>query len=123
MKLAKFGGSSCASAEQFKKVREIVFSDPARRYVVVSAPGKRFPKDEKVTDLLYLLYEDLREGRGMERQLPKIERRYREIIDGLSLSLSLEEDFREIRERLLAGESCAYAASRGEYLKAKLMAE
>ncbi len=123
MKLVKFGGSSCASAEQFKKVREIVFSDPARRYVVVSAPGKRFPKDEKVTDLLYLLYEDLREGRGMERQLPKIERRYQEIIDGLSLSLSLEEDFREIRERLLAGESCAYAASRGEYLNAKLMAE
>ena len=88
-KVVKFGGSSLASAEQFKKVGEIIRKDPARRYVVPSAPGKRFSGDTKVTDMLYSCYGAAIKEKEFTEQLVQIQERYQEIIDGLGLTLSL----------------------------------
>ena len=123
LKIAKFGGSSCASGEQFRKVKEIVMEDRDRHFIVVSAPGKRNDRDIKVTDLLLSLYDAVQNKSGAEEILEKIKNRFRDIISDLDLSLSLEADFQEIYEKLLAGESKDYAASRGEYLNARVMAE
>ena len=123
LKVAKFGGSSCASSEQFAKVKNIVMSDRDRKYIVVSAPGKRDGKDIKVTDLFIALYEAVQKKKEVEEIVERIKKRYQEIIDGLSLSISLEEDFSEIVSRLMNGDSLDYAASRGEYLNARVMAE
>ena len=122
-KVVKFGGSSLASAEQFRKVGAIIREDEGRRYVVPSAPGKRFDGDTKVTDMLYGCYRMAEQGRDFKEALRKIRERYQEIIDGLGLSLSLEQEFETIRKNFeeKAGED--YAASRGEYLNGIVMAE
>ena len=122
IKVAKFGGSSCASAEQFQKVKDIVLSDKSRHYIVVSAPGKRASGDTKVTDLLYRLYDAVHDEERFQETLQEIRSRYQEIIDGLQLSFSLTEDFTRIEQDLKAGADRDYAASRGEFLNAKLMA-
>lgn len=96
-KVVKFGGSSLASAEQFKKVGEIIRQDPARRYVVPSAPGKRFSGDTKVTDMLYSCYGAAIKEKKFTEQLAQIQERYQEIIDGLGLSLSLDDEFQIIK--------------------------
>lgn len=121
-KVVKFGGSSLASAEQFKKVADIIHADEERRYVVPSAPGKRFDKDTKVTDMLYSCYHLAEAGEDFESELAAIEERYQEIIDGLGLAISLKEEFETITENFKekAGEN--YAASRGEYLNGIVMA-
>lgn len=121
-KLVKFGGSSLASAEQFKKVGEIIRSDSDRKYVVPSAPGKRNSKDTKVTDMLYATYAYAEAGNDFTRALYQIKLRYQEIIDGLGLDLSLEEEFKTITERFKAKAGSDYAASRGEYLNGIIMA-
>lgn len=84
-KVVKFGGSSLASAEQFKKVGEIIRSDEGRRYVVPSAPGKRFNSDTKVTDMLYQCYALAEQGKDFDNELKAIKERYYEIIHGLPL--------------------------------------
>lgn len=122
-KVVKFGGSSLASAKQFKKVGDIIRSDKARRYVVPSAPGKRNDKDEKVTDLLYQCYEAASTGAAYKKILDKIKNRYEEIIDGLGLNLNLDHEFDKIEENFLAKAGRDYAASRGEYLNGMVMAE
>ncbi len=121
-KVVKFGGSSLASAEQFKKVGDIIRTDAERRYVIPSAPGKRFADDTKVTDMLYVCYHLAEEGKDFRKALAEIAARYQEIIDGLSLSLSLKEEFKVIEKNFKekAGEN--YAASRGEYLNGIIMA-
>ena len=121
-KVVKFGGSSLASAEQFKKVGAIIRSDAGRRFVVPSAPGKRFDKDTKVTDMLYACYALAAEGKDFGRELRQIEQRYQEIIDGLELNLSLEKEFSLIRENFAGKAGKDYAASRGEYLNGIVMA-
>ena len=121
-KVVKFGGSSLASAEQFKKVGEIIREDKARRYVVPSAPGKRFSKDIKVTDMLYDCYETAVAGKDFSDKLKKIQERYQEIIDGLDLDFSLKDDFKIIEENFRNGAGMDYAASRGEFLNGKVMA-
>ena len=87
-KVVKFGGSSLASAEQFRKVGEIIRSDEGRRYVVPSAPGKRYSDDIKVTDMLYDCYRAAATGEDFSKKLKRIQARYQEIIDGLGLNLS-----------------------------------
>lgn len=121
-KVVKFGGSSLASAEQFAKVRDIILADAERRFVVPSAPGKRFPEDTKVTDMLYECYHMAESGQDFHSLLSEIAARYQEIIEGLSLSLSLKEEFETIEKNFneKAGEN--YAASRGEYLNSIIMA-
>ena len=121
-KVVKFGGSSLASAEQFMKAGEIIRSDEERRYVVPSAPGKRHDKDTKVTDMLYACYATAEADGDFQDGLRDIEERYKEIIDGLHLDLSLDGEFQTIGKnfREKAGED--YAASRGEYLNGIIMA-
>lgn len=124
-KVVKFGGSSLANAEQFKKVGHIIRSDAGRRYVVPSAPGKRFPADIKVTDMLYSCYgEALLEDEDLDFtvQLDQIKERYQEIIDGLHLKISLDKEFETIRYNFGKKIGRAYAASRGEYLNGIIMA-
>lgn len=121
-KVVKFGGSSLASAQQFKKVGDIIRSDESRKYVVPSAPGKRFDSDTKVTDMLYQCYAVAQEGKKFDDLLKKIKERYDEIISGLGLSLSLEEEFKVIKEQFKAKAGSDYAASRGEYLNGIIMA-
>lgn len=121
-KVVKFGGSSLASAEQFKKVGEIVRSDAERRYVVPSAPGKRFKEDAKVTDMLYACYDLAEAGEDFEGELAAIRDRYQEIIDGLELSLDLTEEFAVIERKFREKAGSNYAASRGEYLNGIIMA-
>lgn len=121
-KVVKFGGSSLANAEQFKKVGEIIRSEESRRYVVPSAPGKRFSGDTKVTDMLYQCYAAACEGADFSEQLAAIKERYYEIIRGLGLTLSLEEEFQQIEADFKAQAGREYAASRGEFLNGKVMA-
>lgn len=121
-KVVKFGGSSLASAKQFKKVGDIIKADKSRRYVVPSAPGKRNDKDEKVTDMLYACYDAAAEGKSYKKILEKIKNRYNDIIDGLELNLNLDSEFDKIEENFLAKAGRDYAASRGEYLNGIVMA-
>ena len=121
-KVVKFGGSSLASAQQFVKVGDIIHADASRKYVVPSAPGKRFKNDTKVTDMLYTCYSIAESGKKFKEQLEQIKDRYDEIITGLSLDISLADEFEKIEQdfKNLAGEN--YAASRGEFLNGKIMA-
>lgn len=121
-KVVKFGGSSLASAEQFKKVGEIIRADEARKYVVPSAPGKRFKEDVKVTDMLYACYDLAESGGKFKKQLDDIAARYQEIIDGLGLSFRLDEEFSVIEKNFAERAGSNYAASRGEYLNGMIMA-
>ena len=121
-KVVKFGGSSLASAEQFQKVGSIIKADKERRYVVPSAPGKRFSKDTKVTDMLYGCYALAEEGKKFDKELAAIKARYDEIITGLGLKLDLSGEFETIRENFAAKAGSDYAASRGEYLNGIVMA-
>ena len=121
-KVVKFGGSSLASAEQFRKAGDIIRSDAARRFVVPSAPGKRFDGDIKVTDMLYRCYDAAEKGEDFDGLLSDIKNRYYEIINGLNLTLSLEDEFQVIRETFQNKAGSDYAASRGEYLNGIIMA-
>ena len=121
-KVVKFGGSSLANAEQFQKVGDIIRSEESRRYVVPSAPGKRFSADTKVTDLLYACYDKAETGEDFSDILTEIKSRFYEIIKGLNLDLSLEEEFRQIEADFKAHAGKEYAASRGEFLNGKVMA-
>ena len=91
--VVKFGGSSLASAEQFKKARDIIRADAARRYVVPSAPGKRHPEDVKVTDMFYACHEKAASGGDFQGDLALIKARYQEIIEGLEMDFSLDGEF------------------------------
>ena len=121
-KVVKFGGSSLASAEQFQKVGDIIRADEARRFVIPSAPGKRYNDDIKVTDMLYKCYAAAEKGEDFAALLAVIKERYYEIINGLGLSLSLEEEFKVIGESFKNKAGTAYAASRGEFLNGIIMA-
>ncbi|MBQ4259326.1 MAG: aspartate kinase [Lachnospiraceae bacterium] len=121
-KVVKFGGSSLASAEQFKKVGNIIRADKERIHVVPSAPGKRYKEDTKVTDMLYACYALADKGEDFSKALADIKARYQEIIDGLGLSLSLDKEFEIIETNFKAKAGSDYAASRGEFLNGIIMA-
>ena len=117
----KFGGSSVADAPQIKKVKAIVEADSSRRYIVVSAPGKRNSQDKKVTDLLYLAHETAKTGIDASEILGLIQQRFEDIVVGLGLDFKLDEEFKLIAKNI-GSESPDYAASRGEYLNGKIIA-
>ncbi len=124
VKVVKFGGSSLADAGQFRKVIEIIRADESRRYVIPSAPGKRFPGDDKITDLLYRCYEAATSKSGeFDAIYAKITDRYRTIIRELDLDFSLEDDFSSIQYAIQHKAGRDFAASRGEYLNAKILAQ
>lgn len=121
--VAKFGGTSLASADQFKKVKAILDADVSRRYIVPSAPGKRFPGDKKITDLLISLYETNESGDPSDGLLSDIRSRYEAIRDelGLTDSCDLETEFAGFASRLQKHPSRDYVISRGEYFNGLLM--
>ena len=120
--VAKFGGTSMADAGQFEKIREIISEDPDRRYIVVSAPGKRFPEDEKITDLLLQCWKEASGEEDFESTLEQVRRRFEDIIRGLSLDFPLEEEIEILRRHLQTDPQKDYTASRGEYLSARILA-
>ena len=122
IKVVKFGGSSLASATQFAKVGNIIKADPERKFVVPSAPGKRNSKDTKVTDMLYACYDLAEAEKDFSKELKKIKERYEAIINGLHLTLSLDDEFKTIEENFKKKAGSQYAASRGEYLNGIIMA-
>ena len=122
-KVVKFGGSSLASAEQFRKSADIIKSEASRRFVVPSAPGKRFPKDTKVTDLLLSCYDRAAAGEDFSREFADIVSRYDDIINGLGLATDLTAEYSAIKQRLSEGTTRDYIASRGEYLNALILSE
>ena len=124
IKIAKFGGSSVADAEHFKKIKAIVDADPARRFVVVSACGRRFKGDTKVTDLLYLVNAHVKYHVSCEELLEDIGQRYFDIADELELTYPIREEFAAFAERARSGGySTEELVSRGEYFTARLMSE
>lgn len=123
LKVAKFGGSSVAGADQFKKVKAVIQADPARRIVVVSAAGKRNSEDHKLTDLLYLCHAHLTYGVPCDNILQTIQERFAEIRSDLGLTYDVESDFAALRGRLSRDTSADELVSRGEYFTARLMAE
>lgn len=123
MKVCKFGGSSLADAAQFRKVKAILDMDDQRRYVVVSAPGKRFDGDQKVTDMLYAFHAQAQRGEDTDALFGEIARRFVEIRDGLGLKTDIEGVLEVIKAEVLAGAGEDYTVSRGEYLNGILMAD
>lgn len=123
MKVVKFGGSSLADAGQIQKAASIIKAEDTRRYVVPSAPGKRFKEDIKVTDMLYQCYALAERGETFTEQLAAIQARYVSILEGLSMPKDLlDAEFITIGENFRKRFGSDYAASRGEYLNGKLMA-
>ena len=121
--LGPFGGSSLCDAARCQNVASILNADPARRYVVPSAPGKRYDGDEKVTDLLYQCHRLSSGGKDFAKPFSQVEERYREIAEALSLSDAYREELQAIREKLPKETTPDYAASRGEYLCGIMLAE
>lgn len=121
-KVVKFGGSSLADAAQFRKVADIIKSDSKRKYVVPSAPGKRFSDDIKITDMLYKCCELAGSGIDYSEEFKFIKDRYNGIIADLGLDISLDEEFEKIAAELNSRPAKDYSASRGEYLNGKLLA-
>ena len=123
LKVTKFGGSSMADAGQYRKIKDIVLSDKERRVVIVSAAGKRFSGDHKITDLLYLCHAHIQYGVDCSQIFEMITTRYLQIRDELGLKVDLETEFAALKERLdHKAVSQDELASRGEYFSAKLMA-
>ena len=123
LKVVKFGGSSLADAEQFRKVASIVKADPNRHYVVASAPGKRFKDDVKVTDMLYRCYDMVRNHEDITEYYNRICERYNSIIRDLGLNFDISGELEYIRNAILHHSGCDFAASRGEYLNSLILAK
>ena len=123
LKVVKFGGSSLADAEHFKQVASIIKADPARRYVVPSAPGKRSKDDTKVTDMLYRCYEMIRNHEDIEEYYSKICERYNGIIADLGLDFDISGELEYVKRSMQHNSGRDYAASRGEYLNGLILAK
>ena len=123
VKTVKFGGTSLCNAENFTKVKNIILADKARKYVVPSAPGKRFPSDEKITDLLYLCYAKNSNGLSFDDTYELITERYVGIETELGLKTNIALELSAIKKNILTGASEDYIASRGEYLSGLLLAD
>ncbi|MGN0714116.1 MAG: aspartate kinase, partial [Anaerovoracaceae bacterium] len=122
IKVAKFGGSSVADGIQLTKTKNIINADPDRRYIVVSAPGKRFEGDNKITDLLYLCKTHLEHNLPYDQIFQVVADRFMAVEINLGIDLDFTPYFDKIRENLKKNPSADYIASRGEYLNAILVA-
>ena len=122
IKVAKFGGSSVADGIQLTKTKEIIREDPDRKYIVVSAPGKRYEGDNKITDILYLCKTHIEHNLPYDQLFQVVVDRYMAVEINLGVKVDLLKYFEEIRENLRKNPSADYIASRGEYLTAVLVA-
>ncbi len=122
IKVAKFGGSSVADGIQLTKTKQIIEADPDRRYIVVSAPGKRFESDNKITDLLYLCKTHMEHNLPYDQVFQVVTDRFMAVKLNLGVEVDLQDHFDKIKENLRKGCSADYIASRGEYLNAVLIA-
>ena len=122
MKVAKFGGSSLADAVQLKKVRDIIFADDARKYIVVSAPGKGVNNNHKVTDLLAMCHQLSDHDLNFNEVYKIIEDVYKNIVDDLSLLIDIDKILAEVKEEISKGASYDFVISRGEYMSAQVLA-
>ena len=123
LKVCKFGCTSMADGNTMQAVKKIIDSDVKRKYVVVSAPGKRFNGDVKVTDLLYACYGELKEKGDCSQSFAKVRARFESIVKELNLSMDIKAVLDETQRRLNEEQSEDFTASRGEYLSARIMAE
>ena len=123
IKVVKFGGSSLADAEHFKKVGDIIRSDKTRIFVIPSAPGKRFKGDDKVTDMLYACYNSVAETGEIDKPFAAVMARFDSIIEGLGLDFSLDDEYEHIRWAITHHAGRDYAASRGEYLSGLILSK
>ena len=123
VKVVKFGGSSLADAEHFRQVASIIKADPARRYVVPSAPGKRFKEDIKVTDMLYACYEKIRNHESVDEIYEQVKARYNGIIADLGLDFDISGELEYVKNAMLHSAGRDYAASRGEYLNGLILSK
>lgn len=121
--VAKFGGSSLANSEQFIKVKNIVFDNERRRYIVPSAPGKRFSKDYKITDLLYLCHAHAENCISFDDVFKHIEQRYITLAEELKVRIDIRKYLDEVKRKVEEGASADYTASRGEYLNGLILAD
>ena len=122
LKITKFGGSSVADSTQFKKVKDIIESDKARRFVIVSASGKRNSKDNKITDLLYLCHAHIEYHVDYMPLFKMIEERFLDIKKELGLDTDIDSELLRL-EKELPSLSIDELVSRGEYFTARLMAD
>ena len=120
LKVAKFGGTSLANSEQFKKCVSVIESEPERKFVVVSAPGKRNATDEKVTDMLIACADG--PAAEAEELLPKLQSRFKVMVRGLGVNVDIDGEFAKLRSAIGNPEKRDYIISRGEYLNAMIMA-
>ena len=123
IKVAKFGGSSLADAEHFRQVEKIVRADADRHFIIVSAPGKRFSADTKVTDMLYDCYNKIRNGQSIDEVFSKICDRYNSIIEGLGMDFNISGALEYVKNAMLHHSGEDFAASRGEYLNGMILAK
>ena len=123
IKVVKFGGSSLADAEHFRQVAKIIKADPSRKYVIPSAPGKRFSEDTKVTDMLYTCYEMVRRYENIDEMFDKIAERYNSIIAELGMDFDISGALEYVKNAMLHHSGRDFAASRGEYLNGLILAK
>ncbi len=123
IKVVKFGGTSMADAKSIRQVAEIIKQDKERRYVVVSAPGKRFSQDHKVTDMLYACYHDMQINGECKATFDKIRERFKGIVKDLGRGLDIDSYLDKVEKEMLKYNSAEFCASRGEYLSAVITAE
>ena len=121
-KVVKFGGTSMADAKSINQVADIVKQDKKRRYVVVSAPGKRFSQDHKITDMLYACYHDLQINGECKATFDKIRERFKGIVSDLGLDIDIDAYLNQVESDMLKYNSAEFCASRGEYLSAIITA-
>ena len=119
---AKFGGTSLADASQIKKACEIIKANQNRKYIVASAPGKRFTDDIKITDMLYQAHKQSKNNEDFSSTLENISQRYKQIVLKLGINFDVDAEINEISERLKSGTKPDYPASRGEYINSKIIA-
>ena len=123
VKVVKFGGSSLADAEHFRQVASIIKADPTRRYVVPSAPGKRFKEDIKVTDMLYECYEKIRNHENIDELYDRIKDRYNGIIADLGMNFDISGELEYVKNAMMHRSGRDFAASRGEYLNGLILSK
>ena len=122
MKVCKFGGTSMANTETIQKVADVCSLDKNRKFIVVSAPGKRTGADIKVTDSLYACFKAVQEKGECKKEMDVIRKRFADIEEGLGIDIKSSQQIDEIEEKVLKCKTADYVASRGEYLSAQVLA-